>query len=263
LTSGALPTAEADAGGVVRYATKDAFDAMSTQPEEDALQYALKNAPPTLGGQASLETSRQNALKAVSNEFENRTDYDAALKEVNGIFDSYKSRFGENVALSKINELKRGVRESVNFNSPKLQSDIHYIIGQSLMDDVENTAKKLGVKGVEELNAKMAAKIQAKKLLKLMNGRPVKVSSLGKWARKVKMGVGGAVGETIGNAVGLPFAGTIAGSLMESGAAEPSTALTKLSNRGLLPQRLKTLGKESQRGLLPQALRNRRAQTTQ
>lgn len=238
-----------------RYNASKAWSSLTTQPEEDQLQYLLKSAPATKGGQWSLAESRKNALKEVGKEFENRTDYEDALSEVNKIFDSYESRFGETVALDKVNALKRGVRDSVNFNSPKLQSDIHYIVGQSLMDDVQTgaqrlgldaIAKQIGTKDVASLNKAMANKIEARKLLKLMNGKKATASNLSKWWQEIGADVtGGLIG-----AGTEALTGGITGGL---GAGLAGRYATKSALKSLYKSPIERLG-ASRKGLMPSRL---------
>jgi len=81
-----------------------------------------------------------------------------------------------------------------------------------------------------------------------MDGQAVKVTKWGKWARRLKMGGASAVGGLIG---GTP--GAIVGGILESGAAEPSSPLVKLSRAGGLLGKLKSTAKTAPLGLLRQS----------
>ncbi len=253
-----LPTVETDGGGVPRYNTENAVHALTTKPEEDALQAKFAEADPTkVSNTIPLAQVRANALSVVEKEFGDSPDYYKQVAETNRIFDDYAKKNGDYVPLSKLNNIGRGLRGSVNWKNPmdKINNDLRYHLGDSVHADVTAAAKAAGIPGVDELNKAMANKINAKKLLKYLNGKSPKSSAGSKFARKVKMALAGGAGEVIGNALGVPGAGTLGGMLLESGAAEPNTPLTRLARTGGLLQKSKSLAKTAPLGLLRQGAR--------
>ena len=159
-----------------KYATKDAFDGLSTKIsniEDTQLQPALKSASTSgIDTKVPLEDLRQQALQAVKEEFKSGGNVGKAETEVNRVFDDYKNSYGDYVSLEDENDMKRGIRKTVNFNSPKLESDVTYHIGQTFQKSIEDSATKLGLPNVGEINQKMATLIKAQKALKFIEGKP-------------------------------------------------------------------------------------------
>ncbi len=99
------------------------------------------------------------------------------------------------------------------------------------MDQVETMAKKVGIDGIPEINKEMGKKLEVLKVLDAMDGR--KVPTKGGLGREALVDVAGAGGEMAGNAMGIPFAGTLAsrgfaGSVARR-LASPKSAVSKLS----------------------------------
>lgn len=98
------------------------------------------------------------------------------------------------------------------------------------MKQVEDIGAANGITGIKEINAQMAPKLEAQKILQAMNNKRVKVSG-GSTGREVVADIAGAAGEVGGSALGLPFAGTLGARGLSRSIlkASPKTALTKLS----------------------------------
>lgn len=208
----------------------------------------------------SIETLRKKALQQVKDEFKATGSVGKAESEVNRIFNDYKSSYGDYVSLNDVNDMKRGIRQSVNFNSPKIDSDVSYHIGQVFMKDIEDQAKKLGLPDVAEINAKMGELIKAQKALKYIDG---KTPDLGAFGGAIK-GAGAVGGEVLGTHIGIPFAGTYLG---YKGASLAGKVAPKNVIQGVLkktgPNAVRQTGKEAAKktlGLIKGALIQKAAQ---
>lgn len=213
-----------------KYITKEAFDKLSeniSHIEDTQLQPTLNAATQSLPlpqglvtqldnlgsdiveryGQVSLPQLKQEAIDMVTKEFADSAQVGKATAEVNRVFDDYISTKGNVVSLEELNKMKRAIRQSVNFASPKLDSDVTFHLGQLFMDKIENVAKKVGFKDVEEINSNMARLIKAQNILKHIEGKPIKTGLVGGLIKDAAT-VGG---EVAGNATGIPLAGAYLG----------------------------------------------------
>lgn len=202
----AIPTIEDG-----RLSTKGAYEKLSTtisDIEDNELQPALKSASTSgVNTRVPLEDLRQQALSAVKDEFKSGGNVGKAQAEVNRIFDDYKSSYGDYATLEDMNDMKRGIRKTVNFNSPKLDSDVSYHVGQTFQKGIEDSAQKLGLPNVKAINQKMANLIKAQNTLKYMENKSVKTGLAG----DILKGAGTVGGEALGNVTGIPFAGAYLG----------------------------------------------------
>lgn len=194
-----------------KYATKEAFEKLSndiSHIENTELQPALAQASGEAVSQRQpLEELRKQAIADIKQEFKGSGDSLSAEREINRKFDGFKNEYGDYVSIQDMNDMKRGVRQSVNFNSPKLDSDVSYHLGQVFQKNVEESAAKLGLGDVNAINQKMARLIKAQNILKHIEGKPVKTGFVG---GVIKNGatVGG---EMLGNSSGIPLAGAYLG----------------------------------------------------
>lgn len=196
------------------YNVDDAARAINTalDAEENALQTALGQAIKK-NVMVDLEATRKRVLKDVGKEYQLSGSHNAALKAVNDYFDSVMASSPKGrtfIDLNELNGIKRDVREAVNFDNLGTQRGaVRFQIGQSLMNQVEEIAKKAGVKDIDVINKSMGAKLEALKILKAIGGKPVK--NAGTIGREIATDVAGAGGEALGNMMGIPLASTFAG----------------------------------------------------
>lgn len=210
-----LPDVVEDANGIPRYQANTAIKRLDDEMDvdEQMLQSALEQASQKgLVGYVPMSALRTEADSIIKRAFVDRGQVDAALKKTSKIFDDYTKYKGDLVPLTELNNMKRGIREAVNFNSPKLGADVRYQLGQLFMETIEDVAEKNGVKQISKINREIAEKIRAKEALEFLNERSVVErpgfrSLLGR-----KSGdVGTIAGEAVGQAVGIPGVGAAIG----------------------------------------------------
>ncbi len=210
-----LPDVVEDANGIPRYQANSAIKRLDDEldVDEQMLQSALEQASQKgLVGYVPMSALRTEADSIIRRAFVDRGQVDAALKKTSKIFDDYTKYKGDLVPLTELNNMKRGIREAVNFNSPKLGADVRYQLGQLFMETIEDVAEKNGVKQISKINREIAEKIRAKEALEFLNERSVVErpgfrSLLGR-----KSGdVGTIAGEAVGQAVGIPGVGAAIG----------------------------------------------------
>lgn len=210
-----------------KYATEDAYNKLGSSIstiEDTKLQPTLKMASTSgIDTQQPLETIRQEALADVRQEFKATGQVSKAESEINRVFDDYKSSYGDYVSLEDVNAMKRGIRKSVNFNSPKLESDVTYHIGQMLQQNIEQSAKTLGLSDIGAINQEMADLIKAQKALKFIDGKPVKTGLVGGFIKDAAT----AGGEVAGNATGIPLAGAYVGREIGGGVGKKLSGITQ------------------------------------
>lgn len=198
-----------------KYSTQGVHDNLDHQIstiEDNELQPALAKVSTTnVADRQSIDTLRNQALETAQNEFKTTGQVGKAEAEINRVFDDYKKSYGDYVTLQDVNDMKRGIRKSVNFNSPKLESDVTYHIGQTLQKNVEDSAAKLGLGDVGAINKKMSDLIKAQNLLKHIEGKKIRTSKISSLLRSAGTEAGVAGGEFLGNSMGVPLAGAYAG----------------------------------------------------
>jgi hypothetical protein len=210
-----LPDIVEDANGIPRYSAGTAMRKLddSLDIDEQRLQGMLEDASSNgLVGYVPISALRTQADDLIKKAFADRGQVDVALRKSGKIFDDYTKYKGDLVPLTELNNMKRGIREAVNFNSPKLGADVRYQMGNLFMDNIEEVAKKQGIKQIAELSLEMAKKIRAKEALEFLDQRSVveKPGFRGMLGRK-----GGDMstvgGEAIGQSFGIPAVGAAAG----------------------------------------------------
>lgn len=194
-----------------KYVTKEAFDKLNasiSNIENKELQPALKSVSTSgVDTRQPIENIRQQALADIRQEFKTGGNVGKAESEVNRIFDDYRGSYGDYVTLEDVNDMKRGIRGTVNFNSPKLEGDVSYHLGQIFQKNIEEAAAKLGLADIGAINARMGELIKAQDMLKHIEGKPVKVGVVGNFLKDAAT----AGGEALGNSAGIPIAGAYLG----------------------------------------------------
>ena len=190
-----------------KYSTQQAYENVGnaiSKIEDSELQPLLQSKSTQLvADRLPLEQLRQETLNTVSNEFKASGNVAKAKAEVNRVFDDYKASYGDYVTLNDINDMKRGIRTSVNFNSPKLESDVTYHIGQTFQKEIENKAKQLGLGDVQAVNQKMGSLIKYQNMLKALDKTNARVGPVrGFLQHLVGTGAGAGIGAMVGG--GLP-----------------------------------------------------------
>jgi len=222
-----LPDIVEDANGIPRYQTGTAMRKIddSLDIDEQRLQGMLEDASSNgLVGYVPMSALRTQADDLIRKAFADRGQVDAALSKSKKIFDDYQKYKGDLVPLTELNNMKRGIREAVNFNSPKLGSDVRAQMGNLFMENIEDVAKKQGIKQIAELNREMAKKIRAKEALEFLDQRSVveKPGFRGMLGRK-----GGdmttVAGEALGQSLGVPGVGAAAGRALSNRAISGSS----------------------------------------
>lgn len=229
----------------------------SLDVDETKLQDLLKTAVKKNVG-VDLEQVRARTLKDVAKEYGMSGNYRSAKQAVNDYFDSFLESTGGRkiIDLNELNGLKRDVRGSV-FNlagdvKGSLSADIKYQMGQSVMKQVEEIAKGVGVKGVDSLNKIMGEKLEALKILKQINGKSV--PNKNGIVREGTKAAAGVAGEVAGNAIGVPLAGTFAGRGLAGlvGRQAPKTAIRRLRKSSPPLTTLRKAGTNTATGLAAQ-----------
>lgn len=210
-----IPDVVEDANGIPRYDSTTAIKKLDDELDldETALQRALEEASRKgLVGYVPMTALRTEAQNLVKTAFANRGQVDAALRKVDRIMDDYTKYKGDLVPLTELNDMKRGIREAVNFNSPKLGADVRTHLGSLFMETIEDVAEKQGIKTIADLNRDMAMKIRAKEALEFLNARSVVERPGFRTMLGRRSGdLGTIAGESIGQAVGVPGVGAALG----------------------------------------------------
>lgn len=223
VTNRFIPTVE-NVGGKPRYKTNDVFDdiAESLAKDEELLQQGLAKSSPApkmfdVGvpaaqlGRVQLKDLYDEAIGGIQKEFKYGGNLDRAEAEVKRIFTNYHRALGPDISLQDLNKMKRALRETVNFNSPKLDSDVTYHLSRIFMKKIETEASRAGMKDVAAINKTMQEKILAQQMLKNIEGKEAKAGGFTKLLREGIEGGAMISGEGIGNVMGMPFAGTLFG----------------------------------------------------
>jgi hypothetical protein len=252
LTSDAklLPDVVDSGGGRFVYSSTNPAKTLaeSLATDETQLQDMLGQAVKKNIG-VDLNTVRQQLVQDMIREFPVSARGGQAIKAVNEFIDNVlpttKGRMV--IDVNELNKLKRDIGGGVNWNNLGTQSgEIKSAMYRSLMTQVEKYASKAGVQGVKNLNKTMGQKIEAMKILKSIDGKALKVK--GGLGKEIATDVAGVAGETAGNMLGIPFAGTLAsrglaGSIARRAPKSAIRSLVRASNsKGTLQKGLIKLG---------------------
>lgn len=172
--------------GRFTYSTTDAVKnaQRAVSADEKALQAkfaeTMAKDPNSPGLSFNINDVAKNTIDDVMDSVGRTGGYDAIKTALTKYFDSYKNsmRGVEFINLSELNNIKRDVRKAINFDAidptGTLALEAKFGAGQSIMKQVENAAKKAGIKGVEDLNKNMANNLAVMDLLEFLNNRPIK-----------------------------------------------------------------------------------------
>ena len=181
-----------ESNGKFIYDTKKSAEAVqkSIETDELALQNLLKSTISQKAGIDELALNINDIRKQTIDDVMSKAGltggYTGIKKALNDYFDAYGDALKANgnrefINLSELNEIKRDVRQAINFDAidptGTLAKQAKFDAGQSLMRQVEEAAKKKGIKTVGELNKKMGTELQALDVLEFLNGRPIKAGS--------------------------------------------------------------------------------------
>lgn len=210
-----LPDVVEDANGIARYNTANAkreLDA-SLDADEAKLQQILESATgEQVAGYVPLSEMKNIAIEELKKELKGSPDLKKALKQIEKDFDSFSLSYGDLVTLTELNDIKRMVRKSVNFNSPLVDQNVRFNEGQAMMRVIEEVAEKRGMPEVRAVNKEMASKIHGLKILGKLEGASVPENP--GWRTLVGRRGGDMstiAGEAVGQAFGIPGVGAAAG----------------------------------------------------
>lgn len=239
-----VPEIEKDAMGNDIYSFKNADELANVQESnlEQQLQAALAS---KFDKPIALTQARNNAIKEARDSIPFGGSLPAVEKKIHDTFDFWEGRYGKDASLAKLTEMKRGVREDVKFDSPTLDKDSSYYVGQGLMKSVEDTANSRGIKGINGINKEMGKIIQLRKVMTHLDGKKFRSKKKGGLLREVGADVVGGVGETAGTAMGFPIIGAlgaraIGGGLLNRGAKSSFEKLSR-ARKPLLPDTKRAL----------------------
>lgn len=179
---GAFPDIVDGANGKKILNTENAYNHLGekiSDIEDNELQPLLQGAN-KVSDMQPIDTIREEAIAKIKKEFKTSGNVDSGIAKVNKYFDDYQKSYGDFVSLSDVNDMKRGIRKSVNFNSDVVDQSVAYQMGQVFMKNIENSAKTLGLEDVGEINSRMAELIKAQDALEKLNGKPAPLKG---WAK--------------------------------------------------------------------------------
>ena len=210
----AFPDIKTDARGVDRYDTIKAEETLAKTIDDldDQLDAVLTNASSKVSGYVPFKDLKVAVLDAVKKEFKGSPELNSAIRKVEDDFDSITAGYNDDlITLNELNNIKRRIRKSVNFDSPSIDRNVRYHEGQVIMRVIEDVAEKQGLGTVRQLNKEMAQRIEAEEILrKYIHGKSI-ADNPGLRGMFGKQGEASATaaGEAIGQSFGVPMAGGI------------------------------------------------------
>lgn len=179
---------------------------------EEKLQNALEEVGKRGVVYVPVSYLRQQADMVIKKAFANRLEVDDALRKTNKMFDQMQKYKGDLLPVTELNEVKRGVREAVNFNSPKLSTDVRAQLGSLFMETIEDVAEKQNIKTIAEINRDTMMKIRAKEALEFLDQRSVVERPGFRTLVGRRSGdLGTIAGESVGQSFGVPGVGAAIG----------------------------------------------------
>lgn len=253
-----------------KYATQEGYMALSRSisGDEAKLQAMLEKASPKgsliTANKVSLGDMRNQAISQIENDFKGTGAASTAVRGANRIFDQLRQEYGDYITLADANQIKRKIRSLVNWNSSTLKRNVRYTIGQTFMDGIESVAQRQGIPEISQINQVMAQKLEAQKILKMLDKKSVQLTPLEKGARSLGANAAGVAGEFVGGLTGVPFAGTLAGRTVGRGLLnrEPGTVFRGIA-RARQGQTAKKAGKALRGIATPAVVRTRETNTAQ
>jgi len=188
-----------------KYSTKEAsihLDDAISKIEDEKLQPALAAANTAqISQRIPLETYRKQAI----------ADAEDALMPTEGVyklFDFVQKKYGDAPTLQQMNEAKRTfagrIKESA-YGSP--EASALKITRSALQKSIEDGATAMGLGDVAAINQEMARLIKAQKQLQFIEGKNVKLGTVGGMIKNIATGAG----EMGGSAISTPIAGAFIG----------------------------------------------------
>lgn len=207
----ALPDIE---GG--KYVTKEAGSKLegAINHADDATDAILQKT--TVNGAkpvVDITALRNQALASAKRELEGTSNYKPVVNKINELFDTAEASDRAVVVggqkfltLENANFFKRQARKGLKWDDT-IGQDAGFHAGQSYMKGIEDIATKNNLGDVHAANQATARLIQAQNMLRHIEGKPVKMGSLGGIIQDTAM----AGGEIAGNMTGIPLAGAFLG----------------------------------------------------
>lgn len=168
------------------YDTKASLEKIERDLEADelALQNLLDSTVATQAAGISLDTVKKQALEGLMPKGKLNVNVEGVERFLDKFFDNAKRSFGRDyINLTDLNELKRQARKPINYDAvdpfAAVSKEIGGALSRNLMNQVEEYAKKAGVKGVKELNKDYGTRISAKNILEFLDERPIKSQGTG------------------------------------------------------------------------------------
>lgn len=246
----AIPEITADS----KYTTKEASEQLShtLDQKETELENVLKSqnvqgAKPVV----NIEQARNTALKAATEELEGQGNYKTVLNKINEFFDT-ASNSGKAVSvggekylkLEDANFFKRQARKGLSFDDT-VGKNAGFHVGQSYMKSIEDIATKNGLGDVHRVNQEMGKLIQAQKLLGQIEGKNVKLGSIGGTIKNLATAGGEVAGQTTGIPVAGAFLGRQAGGFVGKKIAGIGEGILKRTGKNAVTQSAGTLAKKT------------------
>lgn len=207
-----------------RLNTQNAFQTMEDAigAKGDALDAILSKTPNSTHPVIDLTQMRNRALESAEKDLEGQGNYQTVVNKINELFDTAEGSKkaitvdgDQYVNLKDANFFKRQARTGVRWDDDVGRS-AGYHVGQAYMKGIEDIATQNGLGDVHAANAELGKLLQAQNMLRYVNGKTIKSGLLGSLIRQAAAGGASAVGETVGNMAGVPFAGALAGRGLES-----------------------------------------------
>lgn len=231
LSEKAIPDITKDAKGINRYDTTNAEKILgeSISKIDDKLTAVLrqKNSNGELG-RVNFADLKTVVTQQLTKELKGSPDLKSALRKIEDDFESIMEGYGNNpsLTLEELNDVKRMIRKSVNFNSPELERSVRYHEGQVIMKVIERIAEKHGLGDVRSLNKEMAERIEAEQILSKYVNRKSVMENPGMRAAFGRQGEAAATaaGEALGQSISVPLVGGMLGRHLFSGATKSNAS---------------------------------------
>ncbi len=172
-------------------------------------------------------------LNSLKSQYKNERDVLAIEKQIDDVIKLVRTRYPKDIPVSSLNELKRSTfKNAFNQAGDKVSDDVEFAIADVLKNGIEDSTKGLKVQGksVADFNREYGTIIQARKLLKIAEGR----KEVGLLGNLVALGIGSSLGRALGGPVGSAI-GLAGGQTVAKGVAGTLP-------RSLLSQGIEKLG---------------------
>lgn len=158
-----------------------------------------------------LETKAINGVDSIARTTEGQKQ--SIIKNIKSEFSALRKKYPNGITLPDLNVQKGNYWSNTRFDATKpFQSDVNYVIGSTMKNAIQDTAKDAPVK---ELNALLGNYYAAAKFLRSINNRVPKMTvgqKIGSTITKAAgTAVGGAIGGVPGGVSGFLFGKSLAG----------------------------------------------------